>query len=92
MGAYWFANFGLGRAERLFNERDVPSLGRVSIALQRRFALVLEGSTRASTRRYIQAAFNRPTSSPRVLIAQSVIEASVRARPKELAGEEVADG
>lgn len=42
MGAYWFAavpsrqertrislNFGLGRAERLFNERVVPGLGRV---------------------------------------------------------------
>lgn len=42
MGSYWFAaapsrqertrislNFGLGRAERLFNERVVPGLGRV---------------------------------------------------------------
>ncbi|HWO20354.1 MAG TPA: helicase-related protein [Kofleriaceae bacterium] len=41
--------------------------------LQRRFAVLLEGSTQAATRRYIQAAFNRRTSSPRVLIAQSQV-------------------
>jgi len=33
----------------------------------------LEGDTQAATRRYIQAAFNRRTSSPRVLIAQSQV-------------------
>ncbi len=40
---------------------------------QRRFAVVLEGDTKPQTRRYIQAAFNRPSSSPRVLIAQSQV-------------------
>ncbi len=40
---------------------------------QRRFAVLLAGDTQASTRRYIQAAFNRPSSSPRVLIAQSQV-------------------
>jgi hypothetical protein len=44
-----------------------------SSTLQRRFAVLLEGSTQAATRRYIQAAFNRRTSSPRVLIAQSQV-------------------
>ncbi|HET9621326.1 MAG TPA: DEAD/DEAH box helicase [Kofleriaceae bacterium] len=44
-----------------------------SSTLQRRFAVLLEGSTQAATRRYIQAAFNRPRSSPRVLIAQSQV-------------------
>ncbi len=44
-----------------------------SSTLQRRFAVLLEGSTQAPTRRYIQAAFNRSTSSPRVLIAQSQV-------------------
>jgi hypothetical protein len=40
---------------------------------QRRFAVLLSGDTHSTTRRYIQAAFNRPTSSPRVLIAQSQV-------------------
>jgi superfamily II DNA or RNA helicase len=40
---------------------------------QRRFAVLLAGDTQPSTRRYIQAAFNRPSSSPRVLIAQSQV-------------------
>jgi hypothetical protein len=40
---------------------------------QRTFAVLLSGETRPMTRRYIQAAFNRPTSSPRVLIAQSQV-------------------
>src|SRR5689334_6172364 len=34
---------------------------------------MLDGNTQSATRRYIQAAFNRRTSSPRVLIAQSQV-------------------
>jgi superfamily II DNA or RNA helicase len=48
----------------LFNDEDTR---------QRQFAVLLAGDTQASTRRYIQAAFNRRTSSPRVLIAQSQV-------------------
>jgi superfamily II DNA or RNA helicase len=40
---------------------------------QREHAVLLQGQTRMSTRRYMQAAFNRATSSPRVLIAQSQV-------------------
>lgn len=39
----------------------------------RTHAVLLSGQDRWSTRRYVQAAFNRPTSSPRVLIAQSQV-------------------
>lgn len=36
-------------------------------------ARLLQGATRWATRRYLQAAFNRPGASPRVLIAQSQV-------------------
>lgn len=36
-------------------------------------ARLLQGATRWETRRYLQAAFNRPGASPRVLIAQSQV-------------------
>jgi hypothetical protein len=42
-------------------------------ARQRTFAVLLEGGTKPTTRRYMQAAFNRPRSSPRVLLAQSQV-------------------
>ena len=42
-------------------------------ARQRRFAVLLAGDTQPTTRRYMQAAFNRAASSPRVLIAQSQV-------------------
>lgn len=47
--------------------------GQDAVALQRRYAVLLDGNTHSATRRYIQAAFNRRTSSPRVLIAQSQV-------------------
>lgn len=37
------------------------------------FARLLDGSTKYPTRRLLQAAFNRPNSFPRVLVAQSVV-------------------
>jgi hypothetical protein len=42
-------------------------------ARQRRFAVLLAGDTQPTTRRYMQAAFNRAASSPRVLLAQSQV-------------------
>jgi hypothetical protein len=44
-----------------------------AVARQREHAVLLQGQTRMSTRRYMQEAFNRSTSSPRVLIAQSQV-------------------
>ena len=37
------------------------------------FARIMYGGTSASSRRMIQLAFNRPNSSPRVLVAQSMV-------------------
>jgi len=56
------------RAERL-----EAMLGDEGLHRQRQYATVLDGETRWPTRRYVQAAFNRESSSPRVLIAQSQV-------------------
>jgi len=42
-------------------------------ARQSHHARLLQGKTKWDTRRYIQAAFNRPSASPRVLVAQSQV-------------------
>jgi hypothetical protein len=59
--------------QSVFRQESLRALLEDDDSRQSFHARLLQGATKWETRRYLQAAFNRPGASPRVLIAQSQV-------------------
>ncbi len=63
----------VNQKQAVLRQKAIRTLIGEDNGLQSRHARLLDGRAQWQTRRYLQAAFNRPDASPRVLIAQSQV-------------------